>query len=50
MLCPQGEGAINVLRTEASRVANCQHGLARTLLSNMVVGVDTGFTRTLQVG
>lgn len=40
---------VTVLRAEESRLANCQHGLARTLLSNMVVGVDTGFTRTLNV-
>ena len=40
---------VNVLRAEESRVANAQHGLARALLNNMVVGVDSGFTRTLQV-
>lgn len=38
-----------MLRAEDSRVANAQHGLARALLNNMVVGVDSGFTRTLQV-
>lgn len=46
---PQGEKMVTVLRAEESRQANSQHGLARTLLSNMVVGVDTGFTRTLNV-
>lgn len=50
--CPcrtQEDGVLRVARAEESRTANAQHGLARSLLSNMVVGVDTGFTRTLQV-
>ena len=40
---------VKVTRAEEGRVANQQHGLARTLLNNMVVGVDTGFTTTLSV-
>lgn len=45
----KGEKMVTVLRADESRQANSQHGLARTLLSNMVVGVDTGFTRTLNM-
>lgn len=37
-----------VKRADESRQAAQQHGLQRTLLSNMIVGVDTGFTTTLQ--
>ena len=51
--CPrpeQEEKAIRVVRANETRTANQQHGLARSLLSNMVVGVDTGFTTKLQVG
>ena len=48
-VCVQGDKAIVLTRAENSRLANCQHGLARTLVSNMVVGVDTGFTTTLNV-
>ena len=32
-----------------SRRARAMHGLARTLINNMVVGVTTGFQKTLQV-
>lgn len=39
-----------MIKANESRQANQQHGLARSLLSNMVVGVDTGFTTTLQAG
>ena len=46
---PQGDTSIRVLRASESRVANQQHGLARTLLSNMVVGVSSGFTTTLNM-
>jgi hypothetical protein len=48
--CSTGQdgNAIKVIKANESRQANQQHGLARSLLSNMVVGVDTGFTTTLQ--
>ena len=40
---------VKVQRASESLTANQQHGLARTLLSNMVVGVSDGFTTNLQV-
>lgn len=44
------EGAIiNVTRANDERAQRSLHGLSRTLLSNMVTGVTTGFTRTLEV-
>ena len=38
-----------VERVNESRQANALHGLTRSLVYNMVVGVDAGFTRTLQM-
>ena len=38
---------VKVLRVNETRQANCEHGLARSLVSNMVVGVSDGFTKTL---
>lgn len=46
----QSEGnIITVRRVDESRQANCLHGLARTLVNNMVVGVSDGFTKTLSM-
>ena len=44
------EGAvITVVRQNDENKQKALHGLSRTLLNNMVVGVTTGFTRTLEV-
>jgi len=40
---------ISVKRVNETRQANQLHGLARTLVSNMVVGVSDGFTKTLSM-
>lgn len=42
-------GEIIVKRPSDSREHRAQHGLARALLNNMVVGVTDGFTRRLEV-
>ncbi|KAL6782209.1 MRPL6 [Auxenochlorella protothecoides x Auxenochlorella symbiontica] len=42
-------GDIRLVRNVETREAGAQHGLARALLNNMVVGVSTGFTRTLML-
>lgn len=42
-------GVINVTRPSEARNHKSQHGLARTLIANMVTGVTTGFTRRLDV-
>lgn len=43
------DNVIKVSRTKESREANCQHGLVRSLVSNMVEGVSTGWTKTLNM-
>lgn len=40
---------IRLQRREDTRVASQQHGLARALVNNMVVGVSEGFTTTLKL-
>lgn len=44
----EGETVV-VTPLEESRRARAMHGLARTLIDNMVVGVSTGFQRGLEV-
>ena len=43
------DGNIIVTRPTDSRDHRAQHGLARSLIANMVTGVTTGFTRRLEV-
>jgi large subunit ribosomal protein L6 len=43
------EGVINVTRPNDEGAQRSLHGLSRTLLSNMVVGVTEGFTKVLEV-
>src|SRR5438132_5297156 len=43
------DGTIVVERPSDSRVHRSLHGLTRTLVANMVVGVSTGFTRELEL-
>lgn len=45
----QENGALTLERPNNLREARSQHGLARTLIANMVQGVSTGHTKTLQV-
>jgi large subunit ribosomal protein L6 len=40
---------ILVKRVDDTRLARAQHGLRRTLLANLVHGVNQGFSRTLEV-
>ncbi len=49
MTIAQDEGVLSVSRPNDEGKQRALHGLSRTLLSNMVVGVTTGFTRTLEV-
>ncbi|MFO8063317.1 MAG: 50S ribosomal protein L6 [Spirochaetota bacterium] len=44
-----GENTIEVRRTKESKRAHAFHGLYRNLINNMVVGVTTGFSRTLLI-
>ena len=41
--------AVHVRRDNDSREARSMHGLAHRLIQNMVRGVHTGFTRTLEI-
>ncbi len=43
------DGEINIERPNDHRINKAQHGLARTLVSNMVTGVTDGFRRSLQI-
>ena len=43
------DGNIIVTRPDESRTARSLHGLTRTLISNMVVGVSAGFSKNLEI-
>src|SRR5699024_5531559 len=43
------DGAIAVKRVDDSQEARAQHGLARTLVNNLVIGVTDGFERKLEI-
>ena len=43
------EGAIVVRRPDDSRTARSLHGLSRTLVSNMVIGVSEGYFKNLEI-
>ena len=43
------DGMIVVKRPDDSRVARSLHGLSRTLVSNMVVGVSEGYYKNLEI-
>ena len=45
----QKDGEIIVTRPNDQKKMKSLHGLTRTLLSNMVVGVHTGYTKVLEV-
>lgn len=43
------EGLLEVTRPNDERASRSLHGLSRTLISNMVVGVTEGYTKTLEI-
>lgn len=43
------DGVLTVSRINESQEARSLHGLSRTLVSNMVDGVSTGFTKSLEM-
>ena len=45
----QQDQTITVTRPDDSRLAKSQHGLTRTLIANMVEGVDKGYSKKLQL-
>jgi large subunit ribosomal protein L6 len=45
----QEDGTIAVSRPDDERESKSLHGLSRTLIANMVVGVTSGYTKTLEI-
>jgi len=43
------DGTVTVSRPDDDRHNRGQHGLARTLINNMIIGVTTGFEKKLQL-
>ncbi len=43
------DGTISVRRPDDERVSKALHGLSRTLIANMVVGVTDGYQKTLEI-
>jgi len=45
----QKEGEVTLLRADEHRKVRALHGLARSLVANMVEGVSTGFVKELEI-
>jgi large subunit ribosomal protein L6 len=45
----QGEGVLEVKRPDDERLSKAYHGLSRTLINNMVVGVTEGYEKKLEI-
>ena len=45
----QEEGELRVVRPDDERTSKALHGLTRTLISNMVVGVTQGYEKRLEI-
>ncbi|HVS68295.1 MAG TPA: 50S ribosomal protein L6 [Mycobacteriales bacterium] len=45
----QADGALLVKRPDDERDSKARHGLTRTLVNNMVIGVTDGFSKTLEI-
>ena len=43
------DGSVVVERNSEERTARAYHGLVRTLVNNMVIGVTSGFQKTLEI-
>ncbi len=43
------DGAITVIRPDDERESKSLHGLSRTLIANMVTGVTSGYSKTLEI-
>ena len=44
-----GDGTLQVTRPNDERAAKERHGLTRTLVNNMIVGVTAGYSKTLEI-
>jgi large subunit ribosomal protein L6 len=45
----QEDGTLTVARPDDERMSKSLHGLSRTLIANMVVGVTSGYTKNLEI-
>ncbi|GAA5155160.1 50S ribosomal protein L6 [Nocardioides marinquilinus] len=45
----QGDGVLDVRRPDDERTSKALHGLTRTLVNNMVVGVTDGYEKKLEI-
>ena len=45
----QEDGTLTVARPDDERLSKSLHGLSRTLIANMVVGVTSGYTKNLEI-
>lgn len=45
----QENGAVNVIKKVENAITQKQFGLLRTLISNMTIGVSTGFSKRLEI-
>lgn len=45
----QEDGTLNVVRPNDERESKSLHGLSRTLIANMVVGVTSGYIKNLEI-
>jgi large subunit ribosomal protein L6 len=43
------DGTLHVTRPNDERAAKERHGLSRTLVNNMIIGVTTGYSKTLEI-
>jgi large subunit ribosomal protein L6 len=43
------DGTIAIVRPDDERISKSLHGLSRTLVANMVVGVTEGYAKTLEI-
>ena len=44
-----GDGTLSVTRPDDERTSRSLHGLTRTLVANMVTGVTTGYSKSLEI-
>jgi large subunit ribosomal protein L6 len=49
IIVEQGEGVLDVKRPDDERQSKALHGLTRTLVNNMVVGVTEGYEKKLEI-
>ncbi|MBM9459619.1 50S ribosomal protein L6 [Nocardioides sp. zg-536] len=45
----KGEGVLDVIRPDDERQSRAYHGLSRTLINNMVIGVTDGYEKKLEI-